>query len=185
MKAKRNGMELFALCTGALVFATSASALARTLPTPPPSEYVDGESSNCVLLDPSQGPLMRLWLAADFSPTNAVIVSFGTDANNDGNLAPGEVVLRLGVDCGVPFARSESKSEVEVEQRNLSTYSAGQPEQGYTHLCSPSTSNFDFVLKQPSDVSRRYDLAKVTTHNFTSTNLVVRLSRIGTAIFVR
>ena len=123
--------------------------------------------------------------------------------------------MRLGVDCGVPFVGKESKSKVEVEQWNLSTYSAGQPEQGYTHLCSTSTSDFDysspstsyfaysspstscfaysspspsdfaFVLKQPSDVSRRYDLAKLTTHNFAATNLVVRLSRIGTTILVR
>ena len=51
--------------------------------------------------------------------------------------------------------------------------------------CSTSTSDFDFVLKQPSDVSRRYDLAKVTTHNFAATNLVVTLSRVGTTILVR
>ena len=195
MMAKRIKMLLSALCAGFLAFPQSASAAVRTLPNPPPSEYVDGESSICIPIDMSYGPLMRLRLAGDFSPTNAATVDIGTDADNDGNLAPGEVMLRLGVDCGVPFARSESKSEVEVEQWNLSTYSAGQPEQGYTHLCSPSTScfaysststsDFAFVLKQPSDVSRRYDLAKVTTHNFTSTNLVVRLSRIGTAIFVR
>ena len=174
MKAKRNGMELFALCTGALVFATSASALARTLPTPPPSEYVDGESSNCVLLDPSQGTLMRLWLAADFSPTNAVIVSFGTDTDHNGDLSPREVVFRLGVDCGVPFVGKEGVVGSPSPTAELSNV-----------LCTPTPNIYAFVLKQPSDVSRRYDLAKVTTHNFTSTNLVVRLSRIGTAIFVR
>ena len=174
-------MLLSALCAGFLAFPQSASAAVRTLPNPPPSEYVDGESSICIPINTSFGPLMRLRLAGDFSPTNAVTVDIGTDADNDGNLAPREVVLRLGVDCGVV----QVKVEGEGEQRNLLSYSAGQPEQGYTHLCSTSPSDFAFVLKQPSDVSRRYDLAKVTTHNFTSTNLVVRLSRIGTAIFVR
>ena len=185
------------LCAGTLASVLSASAGILSLPTPPPSEYSDAESSDCVPLDPSRGPLMRLRIEAAFTPSNAVIVAFGTDANADGDLSPEETVVRLGVDCGVPFVGKESKSKVEVEQWNLSTYSAGQPEQGYTHLCStstsdfdysspsPSTSDFDFVLKQPSDVSRRYDLAKLTTHNFTSTNLVVRLSRIGTTIFVR
>ena len=185
MMAKRIKMLLSALCAGFLAFPQSASAAVRTLPNPPPSEYVDGESSICIPIDTSYGPLMRLRLAADFSPTNAVTVDIGTDADNDGNLSPGEVMFRLGVDCGVPFVRKESKSKVEVEQWNLSTYSAGQPEQEGNVLCSTSTSDFAFVLKQPSDVSRRYDLAKVTTHNFTATNLVVRLSRVGTTIFVR
>ena len=184
-------MLLSALCAGFLAFPQSASAAVRTLPNPPPSEYVDGESSICIPIDTSYGSLMRIRLAADFSPTNAVIVAFGTDANADGDLAPGEVMLRLGVDCGVV----QVKVEGEGEQRNLLSYSAGQPEQEGNILCSTSTSDFDysststsdfdFVLKQPSDVSRRYDLAKVTTHNFTSTNLVVTLSRIGTAIFVK
>ena len=178
-------MTVSAVCAGILAFATSAVAGPRTLPTPPPSEFVDAESSVNVPLDPSRGPLMRLRLAADFTPSNAVTVAFGTDADNDGDLAPEETVLQVGADCGASFIRDESKSKVEVEQWNLSTYSAGQPEQGYTHLCSTSTSDFDFVLKQPSDVSRRYDLAKVTTHNFAATNLVVTLSRVGTTIFVR
>ena len=128
---------------------------------------------------------MRLQLATDFTPSNAVIVAFGTDANADGDLSPEETALRVGADCGASFIRDESKSKVEVEQRNLLSYSAGQPEQEGNILCSTSTSDFDFVLKQPSDVSRRYDLAKVTTHNFAATNLVVTLSRVGTTILVR
>ena len=174
-----------AITAALLSAATGLSAAVRPLPTPPTSPYPDAESSLCVQLDPSRGPLMRLQLATDFTPSNAVIVAFGTDADNDGDLSPEETALRVGADCGASFIRDESKSKVEVEQWNLSTYSAGQPEQEGNILCSTSTSDFDFVLKQPSDVSRRYDLAKVTTHNLTSTNLVVTLSRVGTTIFVR
>lgn len=129
---------------GVLAFAMSASAAVRTLPNPPPSEFVDAESSVCVPLDPSRGPLMRLRLAADFTPSNAVIVAFGTDADNDGDLAPGETDLRVGCDCEEWLAS------------NPLTLKLGQ-----------------------------WNLAKVTTHNFTATNLVVTLSRVGTTIFVR
>ena len=129
---------------GVLAFAMSASAAVRTLPNPPPSEYVDGESSICTPIETSYGPLMRLRLAADFAPTNAVIVAFGTDADNDGDLSPEETDLRVGCDCEEWLAP------------NPLTLKLGQ-----------------------------WNLAKVTTHNLTSTNLVVTLSRVGTTILVR
>ena len=165
------------LCAGTLASVLSASAGILSLPTPPPSEYSDAESSDCVPLDPSRGPLMRLRIAADFTPSNAVIVAFGTDANADGDLSPEETDLRVGCDCGVV----QVKVEGEGEQRNLLSYSAGQPEQEPTHHCSPSP--LTFTLKQPKAVC--WNLAKVTTHNLTSTNLVVTLSRVGTTILVR
>ena len=128
---------------------------------------------------------MRLQLATDFTPSNAVIVAFGTDTDNDGDLSPEETALRAGVDCGIPFARSESKSEVEVEQWNLSTYSAGQPEQEGNILCSTSTSDFD--LKQPSAVSARWTHAKVTTHNLATTNITAtaKFYNTGFALILR
>ena len=36
-------------------------------------------------------------------PTNAAFVAFGRDADGDGNLAPEETALRVGVDCGDPM----------------------------------------------------------------------------------
>ena len=111
---------------------------------------------------------MRLQLAADFTPSNAVIVAFGTDANADGDLSPEETAGRVGVDCG------EWRSDLLIASTEESTHSS-----------TTTTTNYNFVLKQPSDVSRRYDLAKVTAHNFAATNLVVTLSRIGTTILVR
>ena len=41
------------------------------------------------------------------------------------------------------WEREKSKSKVEGEQGNLSTYSAGQPEKDSHHHCSTSTSDFD------------------------------------------
>ena len=132
------------LCAGILASVLSASAGVLSLPTPPQSEYVDGESSLCIPLDSSRGPLVRIRIAADFSPSNAVVVAFGTDANADGDLSPEETDRRVGCDC--------------------ENWIAPNP----------------LALKLG-----QWDLAKVTTHNFTATNLVVTLSRIGTTIFVR
>ena len=133
-----------AITAALLSAATGLSAAVRPLPTPPTSPYPDAESSLCVQLDPSRGPLMRLRLEADFTPSNAVIVAFGTDADNDGDLSPEETDLRVGCDCEEWLAP------------NPLTLKLGQ-----------------------------WNLAKVTTHNLTSTNLVVTLSRIGTTILVR
>ena len=92
-------------------------------------------------------------------------------------------MVRLGVDCGASFVWKESKSKVEVEQWNLSTYSAGQPEQEGNIHCSPSTSDFD--LKQPKAV--RWNLAKVTTHNIADTNVTVtaKFYSTGFALILR
>ena len=133
-----------AITAALLSAATGLSAAVRPLPTPPTSPYPDAESSLCVQLDPSRGPLMRLQLATDFTPSNAVIVAFGTDADNDGDLSPEETDLRVGCDCEEWLAP------------NPLTLKLGQ-----------------------------WNLAKVTTHNFAATNLVVTLSRVGTTILVR
>ena len=173
------------LCAGILASVLSASAGIHSLPTPPPSEFVDAESSVTVPLPTTEGRHIRLTLAFDPSPTNAVQVAFGIDANHDNDLAPEETVVRLGVDCGVPFVCKESKSNVEVERWNSSTYSAGQPEQEGNILCSTSTSDFD--LKQPSAVSVRWTHAKITTHNLATTNITAtaKFYNTGFALILR
>ena len=87
--------------------AAAASAAQHDLPTPPPSEFVDAESSVNVPLPTNEGRHIRLTLAFDPSPTNAVQVAFGNDANADGDLAPEETALRVGCDCGVWFGGDE------------------------------------------------------------------------------
>ena len=87
--------------------AAAAFPAQHNLPTPGPSEYVDAESCVNVPLPVTEGRHIRLTLAFDPSPTNAVQVAFGNDANADGDLAPEETALRVGCDCGVWFGGDE------------------------------------------------------------------------------
>ena len=196
-----NKNRLPVVCAGLLAFATAASAALRPLPTPGPSEYVDAESSVNVPLPTNEGRHIRLTLAFDPSPTNAVQVAFDNDANADGDLAPEETALRVGCDCGEIQVKVEGEGAPEVkvrgegEQWNLPSYSAGQPEQESNILCSPSPSTFTysspspltFTLKQPQAVSARWDLAKVTTHNIADTNVTItaKFYSTGFALILR
>ena len=154
--------------------AATAFAARHDLPTPGPSEYVDAESSVNVPLPTNEGRHIRLTLAFDPSPTNAVQVAFGRDVNADGDLAPEETALRVGYDCGELQVKVEGAPEVKVrgegEQWNFSTCAFGLEKEGDI-LCSPSP--ITFTLKQPTAVSSRWDLAKVTTHNIADTNVTI------------
>ena len=169
--------------------AAAAFAAQRNLPTPGPSEYVDTESAANVAVTngPSLGRRVKLTLTANFTPSNCVQVAFGQDTNADGDLAPEETHLILGVDCGVPFIRNEVKVRGEGEQWNLSTYSADQPEQEGNILCSPSPSTFTFAFKQPSAVDRRFTHAKVTTRGRgnSAAEIAAEITRPGVALILR
>ena len=169
------------------------------LATPAPSGWADTESSVNVAVTnwPGLGRHIYLTLAAFATPSNNVQVAFGKDADADGDLAPEETMLCIGVDCGEPFARDESKSGVEVEQRNLSTCSADQPEQETIHHCStspssspsssPSPSTFTFSFKQPSAVNKRITHAKVTTRGRveSAAEIAAEIKRFGVLLFLR
>ena len=180
------------LLAACVALAAAVTAADRPFPVPPPSAYVDAESSVNVPLPTDQGRRIRLTVAFDPTPSNAVQVAFGNDRDGSQNLEPEETELVLGVDCGEPFARNESKSRVEVEQWSLSTCSADQPEQEGVHHCSTSsstqpstfTSLATFNLKQPRE---RWNLAKVTTHNLATTNLTVfaEFYNRGKVLFLR
>ena len=184
-----------ALVAGLLSIPHLVVAVEQTIPTPPPGGFVDTESSIYFAVTnwPGLGRSVTVDLTAHVTPSNCVQVDFGRDLNSDGNLTPGETMLCIGVDCGVPFARSESKFRVEVEQWNLSTYSAGQPEQEVNHHCSPSTSSsphpstFTFSFKQPSAVSNRITHAKVTTrgHGDSAAQITAEIKRKGIALILR
>ena len=148
-----NKNRLPVVCAGLLAFATAASAALRPLPTPGPSECVDAESSVNVPLPTNDGRHIHLTLAFEPSPTNAVQVAFGNDANADGDLAPEETALRVGCDCGVWFGGDEGV----------------------------------FNLKQPMNPAKRWNLAKVTTHNTADTNVTVtaKFYKPGLMILVR
>ena len=171
-----NKNRLPVVCAGFLAFATAASAALRPLPTPGPSEYVDAESSVNVPIPTNEGRHIRLTLAFDPSPTNAVQVAFGNDANADGDLAPEETALRVGCDCGMWFAREEvvvGSPSPTVESSNI--------------LCTTTTTNYNYELKQPKAVSARWDLAKVTTHNIADTNVTItaKFYSTGFALILR
>ena len=121
----------------ALAIVLSASAGIHPLPTPPPSDFVDAESSLTVPLPATEGRHIRLTLAFDPSPTNAVQVAFGIDANHDNDLAPEETALRVGVDCGQPLWNGHP------------ALSTTQPDQESNHHSSTSTSNFDSSPSSP------------------------------------
>ena len=138
----------------------------------PPSEYADTEVSTNIafVVDRSMMTRIEFTVALDATPTNNVEVAIGTDGNGDGNLSVEEAAYTFGYDCGKWFERSQSKSEVEVEQWNSSTCSAGQPEQEGNILCSTSTSRFDcsshtFILKKRR-LDTAWDLVKVTRRGF-------------------
>ena len=142
--------------------ASAVIAAERTLPTPPPSAYADGESSVNVPLPTTEGRHINLTLAFDPSPSNAVQVAFGRDVDADGDLAPEETELIVGCDCGEWFSREEGVA------------GGRSPTVEWTRILSATTTTtYNCELKQPKAVSSRWTLAKVTTHNLADTNLAV------------
>ena len=168
---------IMSLCAGILASVLSASAGIHPLPTPPPSEFADAESSVTVPLPATEGRYLRLSLAFDPSPTNAVQVAFGIDTNHDNDLAPEETAVRVGCDCG----EIQVKDEGVGVQRRSGILSASEPESSL--LCTPSP--LTFTLKQPKAV--RWTHAKVTTHNLATPNLAVtaKFYNTGFALILR
>ena len=164
--------------------ASAAFAAEQFLPTPPPSEFVDAESSVNVPLPTTEGRHINLTLAFDPSPSNAVQVAFGRDFNEDNDLAPEETDLIVGCDCG----EIQMKVEGEGERRNVQI---SCEEQEINHHCSPSpttfTSHLTFHIRQAQAVADRWTLAKVTTHNLADTNLIVTAEfyNRGKVLFLR
>ena len=149
--------------------ATMAFASTETLQNPPPSEFVDAESSVNVPIPTDQGRHIKLTLDFESTPSNAVQVAFGRDLNGSETLEPEETEMIVGCDCGIPVVRDEVKGRGEGEQRNVQV---SCEEQESDHHCSPSP--LIFTLKQSRIVSDRWTLAKVTTHNLADTNLTVK-----------
>ena len=104
------------LCAGLIASAATAFAGEQNIPTPPPSGYVDTESSvNVPIADWAR--LRRrftLALAANTSPTGCVQVAFGRDTNGDECLEPEETELVVGNDCGAGLATRRAREPVAV-----------------------------------------------------------------------
>ena len=175
-------MENPTLRTALLVVCATIGIIARAigcpLTTPPPSSYPDTECSVNVAVTnwPSLGRRVKLTLSANFTPSNCVQIAFGQDSDSDGDLAPEETHLILGVDCSEPFARWEvvvgSRSPT-VEWSNF--------------LCTPTTNIYDFTFKQPSADSSRMNFAKVTTRGRgnSAAEIAAEVTRPGVALILR
>ena len=144
------------------------AALGTTVSELPPSEFADTEVSTNIafVVDRSMMTRIEFTVELDATPTNNVEVAIGTDGNGDGNLSVEESAYTFGYDCGKWFVRDQVKVRGEGEQRNLSSYSAGQPEQEGNVLCSPSPSTFTyssrtFILKKRR-LDTAWDTVKVT-----------------------
>ena len=146
-----------ALFAGLIVLASAAIAEEHDLPNPPQSAFVDAESAVNVSLPTDEGRRIRLTLAFDPMPSNAVQVAFGNDLNGSENLEPEETEMVVGCDCGVWFVRDEVERRGGGGQWNLTT----------------SISNRVSGLLEVKQPRERWNLAKVTTHNLADTNLVV------------
>ena len=146
-----------AFFAGFAVLASAAVAEEHDLPNPPPSAFVDAESSVNVPLPTDEGRRIRLTLAFEPTSSNAVQVAFGNDLNGSENLEPEETEMVVGCDCGVWFVRDEVERRSGGGQWNLTT----------------SISNRVSGLLEVKQPRERWNLAKVTTHNLADTNFTV------------
>ena len=158
-----------ALFVSLAILASAAVALEHDLPNPPPSEFVDAESSVNVPLPTDEGRRIRLTLAFEPTPSNAVQVAFGNDLNGSENLEPEETELVLGVDCGEPFMVGADVLGRPQSSNNEIAFENDCGGQGLTALPTNAVA-YVFAIKQPRE---RWNLAKVTTHNLADTNLTV------------
>ena len=181
---KSSKKHQLALCAGLLTIAASAFASAHTLTTPPPSEFVDAESSSAVPIPSDEGRHLNLTIAFEPTPSNAVLVAFGRDLNGSETLEPEETELIVGCDCGEIQVKVEGEGE--GERRNVQV--SFEEQESDLH-CSPLTfaSHPTFHIRQAQASADRWTLAKVTTHNLADTNLTVTADFYtkGTALILR
>ena len=179
---KRTAMAAF--CAVMAVFAFSATAVTQDIQTPPPSQYADTESTfGCPHKDWLEiGRHVKLWLSFFATPSNNVQVAFGKDANADGILAPEEMQLITGFDCGTWFVRDEranpSRSLVLEDWVDADHPFTGQQTNRLTKMIH---------LRQVSQVSDRFDFAQVTTRGRgeSAAQIAARIFRPGVALTLR
>ena len=188
MKAKTRKAALFAAIAG-LAFAAFAANF--DLPTPPPSPFPDTESSVDVAVTnwPSLGRRVKLTLSANFTPSNCVQIAFGQDTNADGDLAPGEIQIVLGVDCGVPFLRNEGRARTPAAPQSQTNEIAFETDCGGPGVSALPTNitTCVFRFKQPSAVSDRMNFAKVTTRGRgnSAAEIAAEIRKPGVVLYVR
>lgn len=167
-----------ALATALTCLASAALARTQNLPTPPPSPYPDAESSVDVPLAnwPDLDRSVGFGFSLASTPSNAVQIALGQDANGNAELEPEETFLVLGCDCGEPFVREE-----------VPGYAAQSSVEQSANPNDLTRIRADFALRQPKPVEARYDFARVTTRGRgeSAAEIVARLQRPHVVLFVR
>lgn len=168
--------------------AIAAVGAEQALPTPPPSPYPDTESSVNVAVTnwPSLGRRVKLTLSANFSPSNCVQVALGQNTDSNGDLAPEETMLCIGVDCGEPFMVGADVLGRPQPYSNGISFDDGCDVPG-GHALPTNITIYTFSFKQPSDVSRRYTHAKVITRGRgnSAAEIAAKITRPGAALILR
>ena len=158
------------------------------LATPAPSGWADTESSINVAVTnwPGLGRRVKLTLSANFTPSNCVQVALGQDTNADGNLAPEETHLVLGVDCGEPFMVGADVLGRPQPSNNGISFDDGCGVPG-GHTLPTNITTCVFRFKQPSAVSARMNFAKVTTRGRgnSAVEIAAEITRPGVALILR
>lgn len=100
-----------------------STAFAKAVGPAPLGEvtFVDTEVSTNVLPPACAGNPHDAAFTLDFtgSPSNAVEIAFGVDADSDGALTPDEARLVVGWDCAVWFVRNETEGETLSETASV------------------------------------------------------------------
>ena len=185
-------MENPTLRTALLVVCATIGIIARAtdcpLTTPPPSSYPDTESSVNVAVTnwPSLGRRVKLTLSANFTPSNCVQIAFGQDSDSDGDLAPEETHLILGVDCGEPFARWEVVVGSRSPTIDVTDSTVGLGLEPTTNP-TPTPSTYTFAWRQPSAVAKRCTHAKITTRGRgdSAAQIAAEITRRGVVLILR
>ena len=145
----RNDMKGLCLLCGIVCI---SAAFGMELPRPPECTEIDAESEINVVLDMAAGDLAELCLrvSLESTPTNAMVVALGRDADGDGTFAPSEEEMSFGCDCGTWFVRD---AEGFVEE--LETAAFGRTERELTIPIRGSATDWNLVRVV------RHDLAEV------------------------
>ena len=169
----------------------AAFAAQHNLPTPGPSAYVDTESvANVAVTNwPGLGRRVKLTLSANFTPSNCVQIALGQDTNADGDLAPEETMLCIGVDCGEPFLRNEGRARTPAAPQSQTNEIAFENDCGGPGVSALPTNitTFVFRFKQPSAVAKRCTHAKITTRGRgnSAAEIAAEITRPGVALILR
>ena len=128
------------------------AAFSATAGELPPCDYADTEVSTNLsfVVDHATMSRSEFILSLDASPSNAVEVAIGTDADGDRNLSVEESAYTFGFDCGAWFCRDRIQNRLDVL--------ASVPD---ATLAASNRITRTFVLKRRK-MDAAWNLAKVT-----------------------